>query len=84
MQSRGGRYVKNMISRFFLEISRFMVLSRFFVMLVLLFCKLSEYSQTNFPIIKPFKVRKKEWQIFRQKWAKIKNNCHYFIFLIKK
>ncbi len=29
-------------------------------MLVLLFCKLSEqYSQTNFPIIKPFKVTKK-------------------------
>ncbi len=28
-------------------------------MLVLLFCKLSEqYSQTNFPIIKPFKVTK--------------------------
>ncbi len=38
-------------------------------MLVLLFCKLSEqYSQTNFPIIKPFKVTKKggggEWLIF--------------------
>ncbi len=34
-------------------------------MLVLLFCKLSEqYSQTNFPIIKPFKVTKKERQIF--------------------
>ncbi len=29
-------------------------------MLVLLFCKLSDqYSQTNFPIIKPFKVTKK-------------------------
>ncbi len=29
-------------------------------MLVLLFCKLSEqYSQTTFPIIKPFKVTKK-------------------------
>ncbi len=44
---------------FFSEISRFTILSRFFVMLVLLFCKLSEYySQTNFPIIKtkPFKV----------------------------
>ncbi len=41
-------------------------------MLVLLFCKLSEqYSQTNFPIIKPFRVKKKkkknEWQIFRPK-----------------
>ncbi len=36
-------------------------LSRFFVMLVLLFCKLSEqYSQTNFSIIKPFKVTKKQ------------------------
>ncbi len=36
-----------------------MILSRFFVMLVLLFCKLSkQYSQTNFPIIKPFKVTK--------------------------
>ncbi len=45
-----------------------MILSRFFVMLILLFCKLSEqYSQTKFPIIKPFKVTKKgkkEWQIF--------------------
>ncbi len=42
-----------------LGVSRFMVLSRFFVMLVFLFCKLFEhYSQTNFPIIntKPFKV----------------------------
>ncbi len=30
-------------------------------MLALLFCKLSEqYSQTNFPIIKPFKLTKKE------------------------
>ncbi len=30
-------------------------------MLVLLFCKLSEQSsQTNFPIIKPFKLTKKE------------------------
>ncbi len=53
----------------FFFISRFTILSRFFVMLVLLFCKLSEqYSQTNFPIIKPFKVTKKggkkEWQIF--------------------
>ncbi len=62
---------------FFLEISRFTVLSRFFVMLVLLLCKLSEhYSQTNFPIIKtkPFKVTKykKVWQIFRPKWVKIK------------
>ncbi len=38
------------------------IFSRFFVMLVLLFCKLSEhYSQTSFPIIKtkPFKVTKK-------------------------
>ncbi len=46
--------------------------SRFFVMLVFLFCKLFEhYSQTNFPIIKtmPFKVTqiKKGWQIFRPK-----------------
>ncbi len=53
---------------FFLEISRFTVLSRFFVMLVLLFCKLSEhYSQPNFPIIKtkPFKVTKqKEEKIY--------------------
>ncbi len=37
----------------FFEISRFTILLRFFVMLVLLFCKLSEHSsQTNFPIIK--------------------------------
>ncbi len=35
-----------------------MILSRFFVMLVLLFCKLSEqYSQTKFPI-DPFNVCK--------------------------
>ncbi len=65
---RGGQYGKNIISRFFLEKSRFTILSRFFVMLILLFCKLSEqYSQTKFPIIKPFKVtkkKKKEWQIF--------------------
>ncbi len=32
LDSRGGRYGKNIISQFFLEISRF------FVMLVLLFC----------------------------------------------
>ncbi len=49
----------------------------FFVMLVFLFCKLFEHhSQTNFPFIKtkPFKVAKykKEWQIFRPKWVKIK------------
>ncbi len=57
---RGGQYGKNIISRFFLEKSRFTILSRFFVMLILLFCKLSEqYSQTKFPIIKPFKVTKK-------------------------
>ncbi len=41
-------------------------------MLVLLFCKLSEqYSQTNFTIIKPFKVTKKERQIFRPKIKKV-------------
>ncbi len=41
--------------------TRFTILSRFFVMLVLLFYKLSEhYSQTTFHIIKtkPFKVKK--------------------------
>ncbi len=49
-----------MISRFSLEISQFTILSRFFIMLVLLFCKLSkQYSQTNLPIIKPFKLTKK-------------------------
>ncbi len=33
--------------------TRFTILSRFFVILVFLFCKLFEhYSQTNFPIIK--------------------------------
>ncbi len=44
-----------------LGVSRFTVLSRFFVMLVFLFCKLFEHhSQTNCPIIKtkPFKVAK--------------------------
>ncbi len=36
-----------------LGVSRFTILSRFFVMLVFLFCKLFEhYSQTNFHIIK--------------------------------
>ncbi len=36
------------------------ILSQFFVMLVLLFCKLSEhYSQTNFPIIKTKPLKKK-------------------------
>ncbi len=42
-----------------LGVSRFTVLSRFFVMLVFRFCKLFEhYSQTNCPIIKtkPFKI----------------------------
>ncbi len=57
-------------------------------MLVLLFCKLSEhYSQTNFPIIKtkPFKVKKKkkEWQIFRPKWVKIKIFVIILSFLLK-
>ncbi len=57
--------------------------SRVFVMLVFLFCKLFEhYSQTNSHIIKtkPFKVTKIKngWQIFRPKWVK-KNLCHYFI-----
>ncbi len=58
-----GDMEKNIISRFVLEMSRFTILSRFFVMLVLLFCKLSEhYSQTNFPITKtkPFKVKQKK------------------------
>ncbi len=46
---------------FFFFISLF--LSRFFAMMVLLFCKLSDhYNQTNLPIIKtkPFKVTKKK------------------------
>ncbi len=60
-----------------LGVSRFTFLSRFFVMLVFLFCKLFEhYSQTNFHIIKtkPFKVAQYEkvWRIFRPKWVKIK------------
>ncbi len=72
-----GDMAKISYHNFILEISRFMIVSRFFVMLVLLFCKLPEhYSQTNFPIIKkkPFKVTeyKKEWWIFSSKWAKIK------------
>ncbi len=58
-------------------VSRFTILSRFFVIMDFLFCKLPEhYSQTNFPIIKtkPFKVTKYKnvWQIFRPKWVKIK------------
>ncbi len=50
----------NIVSRFFL-FRNITILSRLFVMLVLLFCKLFEhYSQTNFPTIKtkPFKVTK--------------------------
>ncbi len=39
----------------------FKILSQFFVMLVLLFCKLSEhYSQTNVPIIKTKKDKEKK------------------------
>ncbi len=39
-------------------LNHFTILSQFFVMLVLLFCNLSEhYSQTNFPIV-TFKVTK--------------------------
>ncbi len=44
-------------------------------------------SQNNLPIIKtnPFTVTKykKVWWIFIPKWGKIKNLCHYFIFVIK-
>ncbi len=40
--SGGGRYGKN-ITIFLLEISRFTILSRFFVMLAFLFCKLFEH-----------------------------------------
>ncbi len=55
----------------------YQILSRFFVMLVFLFCKLFEhYSQINFTIIKTtsFKATKykKVWQIIRPKWVKIK------------
>ncbi len=88
--ARGGRYGKNItfFFFFFLEISRFTILSRFFVMLVFLLCKLFEhYRQTNLFIIKtkPFKVTKYKivWWIFRPKWVKIKI-CHYFFFVIKK
>ncbi len=71
-QSRTGWFVPPRLG-----VSRFTILSRFFVMLVFLFCKLFEhYSQTNFHIIKtkPFKVTtyKKVWKIFRPKWVKIK------------
>ncbi len=77
--ARGERY-----GVIFLVISRFTILSRFFVMLVFLFCKLFEhYRQTNFLIIKtkPFKVTKykKVWRIFRTKWVKFQVSsfiCH--------
>ncbi len=88
--ARGGRYSKNItFFFFFLEISRFTILSRFFVMLVFLFCKLFEhYRQTNFLIIKtkPFKVTqyKKVWRIFRPKWVKIKIFVIIFSLLLKK
>ncbi len=53
-----------------LGVSRFEILTRFFVMLVFLFCKFFEhYSQTNLTIIKPkpFMVTKikQGWKIFR-------------------
>ncbi len=51
-QNMSGWYSKNII---------LLILSQFFVMLILLFCKLSEqYSQTDFPILKtkPYKVTK--------------------------
>ncbi len=56
--ARGGRYVKIYHNFFFfIPIHDFITI---LVMLVLLFCKLSEqYSQTNFPIIKPLNVTKK-------------------------
>ncbi len=71
-----------------LGVSRFTVLSRFFVMLGFVFCKLFEhYSKTHFPIIKtkPFKVTKYLNSI-ADIYAKVgedKNLCHYFIFVIK-
>ncbi len=63
-----------------LGVSRFTILSRFFVMLVFLFCKLfartANLSHNNSPIIKTkhFMVTKykKLWQIFRPKWVKKK------------
>ncbi len=58
---RSGQYGKNIISRFHHGS---------------LSCWSEQYSQTNFPIIKtnPFKVTKykKEWWIFRPKWAKMR------------
>ncbi len=83
--SRGGRYGKNIIS-----ILIFLTFHDFITVLChVSFTSLSEqYCQTNFPIIKtkPFKETqyKSEWWIFRPKWAKIKNLCHYFIFVMKK
>ncbi len=49
--ARGGRSGKNIISRLIFSQSQLTILSRFFVMLFFLFCKLFEhYSYPNFPI----------------------------------
>ncbi len=64
----GERYV------FFPWKTTITILSRFFVMLVLLFCKLSEqYSQTNFPIIKTktYKVNKYKIKKMADIYAKV-------------
>ncbi len=67
-----GDMGKKLYHNLFFFISRFMILSRFFVVLVLLFCKLSEqYSQTNSLIIKPFNVTKKGG---KKRTADIHNN----------
>ncbi len=84
----GGGDMAKISLFFFFVISRFTILSRFFVMLVFLFCKLFEhYRQANFLIIKtkPFKVTKykKVRQIFRPKWVKRKIFVIIFSLLLK-
>ncbi len=66
-----------------LGVSRFTILSRFFVILLFLFCKLFEhYSQTNCLIIKtkPFKITKylKSMAYIYAKVGEDKNLCHYY------
>ncbi len=88
-KSRSGVGGRGVVSPW-LGVSRFTILSRFFVMLFFLFCKLFEhYSQTYFPIrnTKPFKVTKYlkiTWKIFRPKWVNIKIFVILFYLCYKK
>ncbi len=76
-QSRGGQYGKNIISRLFLTKSRFIhdSLSCWFYYFA---SSPEQYNQTTFPIIKSFKVTKKENKI---RMADIYNNNNNVTFI---